>query len=583
VGEATPNQGVGKSQPDVPGPVAKRVRPGGRRWRRRIAWAGAGLLLAVAVGILTPFLFTTQLVRYVLRTEFRRFDPTVAKARLSPRGGLALEGLVLHDPEAGGRTLIAARRLSLKFAWGEVLRLHRKLESLDGEGVELYVRSSAKTPVTLGALSGGGATGGGEPLWVDAAGVAGTLKFETVEGVRLEGGELPMTVKLAMSREGGGVARRFEGKLGSDAGASGAGWGLVKARQDAGRVIIEEARAGNLRGGIEPGAIAGVNDSLSFGVTELSVSGSIGQAFDGTIEIKGIDLKTPEGSKRPIQLSGLGAKGVVHAATGAEAARSISISLGEAGFSSFQYGASAVDRFSTRWELAGGTLVTRDTRFSMYDADVSGHLTFDYGRGIVRECQFDLKHLDQQKLLATMAPGKVAGEGTVSGTIEVHSAPGAAGLNSLVGKVDLHTDGPGRLMIGDVPALRQAVAGTQGEDFTGVVMAQLKNYAYENGHAVLRSGPHGEPELVLNYQRKPLQPGDAGYGVEMNVGGEKVKVSQAVQIKDFVVAMPRESMGSILALATGVKSSIADVLTTQPATTAAPAATQPLAPATAPR
>ena len=222
---------------------------------------------------------------------------------------------------------------------------------------------------------------------------------------------------------------------------------------------------------------------------------------------------------------------------------------------SLKYGSFHMRDLAVQWSLRDQELHVGRASWRMYKADIEGRLRMNMETGVLSQAKFGVKHLDLHDMASTLLPGKMDASGQVSGTIDLHSEldPETRRPKPLGGEVKLASDGPGKLMIGDVKPLQEALTEGKSQELTDVILAQLKNYPYETGSVTLTTMA-GMPEIVLSFTRKPVQAGEPGHDVPMDYEGRKVRANYTVQISRVVIAMPQQTIASILLRASGLRS-----------------------------
>ena len=271
--------------------------------------------------------------------------------------------------------------------------------------------------------------------------------------------------------------------------------------------------------------------------------------------VRGLSLSAPDAKKEDaLALQRLVADFTLSLPLAEPALAVVSLESSSTMFDALTYGSFDVRNFSAAWSLKDQVLHARQAQWNMYKAAVDGQLRLDLESGVLHEAKFSVAKLDLHDLVGTLMPGKMDAQGVVSGTIALHSQMDATTgtPTPLRGEVKLTTDSPGKLMIGDVKPLQQALTEGKSEELTDVILAQLKNYPYESGSATLTAA-RGQPELILSFQRKPVQPGEPGHNAQMDYEGRKVTVNYTVQISQVVIAMPQETLDGILLLASGLR------------------------------
>ena len=271
--------------------------------------------------------------------------------------------------------------------------------------------------------------------------------------------------------------------------------------------------------------------------------------------VRGLSVSAPEAKKEEaLALQRLVADFTLSLPLAEPSLAVVSLESSSTMFDALTYGSFDVRNFSAAWSLKDQVLHARQTRWNMYKAAVDGRLRLDLESGVLHEAKFSVARLDLHDLLGTLMPGKMDAQGLVSGTIALHSEMDVetGTLTPLRGEVKLTTDSAGKLMIGDVKPLQQALTEGKSEELTDVILAQLKNYPYDSGSLTLTAA-RGQPELILSFQRKPVQPGEPGHNAPMDYDGRRVMVNYTVQISQVVIAMPQETLDGILLLASGLR------------------------------
>jgi hypothetical protein len=155
---------------------------------------------------------------------------------------------------------------------------------------------------------------------------------------------------------------------------------------------------------------------------------------------------------------------------------------------------------------------------------------------------------------ANLAPGRLDAEGTVSGTIKLS----AGRKSALKGRIELASDGPGRLRIKDEAAARTLAQQLQVNDHSGVlppnfsdiVVGQLKDYPYRDAKIRI-ADRDGTPVLSLDYTRESVKPGEPGYDVATTFQGKAIRANYTIQLPGVTVVLKGKTIDELLAEATG--------------------------------
>jgi hypothetical protein len=206
-----------------------------------------------------------------------------------------------------------------------------------------------------------------------------------------------------------------------------------------------------------------------------------------------------------------------------------------------------------------GHLWASQTKATAFSGQFNGEGDGDLVQGTLTKAKVQIAHVDQHQALANLAPEKIDAEGPMSGTVELWTEAGAGGQagGPLQMKGDLTADKEGRLMVKDESISKQLGGNLAGvnagplmpKDYGNIVIGQLKNYPYLQGHIQLSmAGKH--PELQLSYKRPSLKEGEPGYNipVETVVKGVKVTVpmSYAVQLAGVSVELRHMTIEELL-------------------------------------
>jgi hypothetical protein len=186
----------------------------------------------------------------------------------------------------------------------------------------------------------------------------------------------------------------------------------------------------------------------------------------------------------------------------------------------------------------GNQLVLSNLSFGAAEGTVDGDIALTLP-GQLDSLRLNFAGISQQVLTRSLYPDAFTAEGPVSGKVAL--ARNEAGLNV---SVDLTPDKPGRLKVARATAAQflapAAKAAAQAEgallpgNFDDILIAQLADYPYQQGHVSLQSAPDGIT-LTLNYTREPLQPGEPGYAVPMTKDGQVISANLLFQVKELTI------------------------------------------------
>ncbi len=176
--------------------------------------------------------------------------------------------------------------------------------------------------------------------------------------------------------------------------------------------------------------------------------------------------------------------------------------------------------------------------------DAEATVKFD---GSLERMKLDFLGLQQQVLFQNFKPDVFTAEGPISGRLLLET--GRDGR--LAGNMEVTADGPGRLKLtrqtsaaSFAPVARAAMQTPDmvlPADFEEIVQAQLSDYPYLTGKALLKEDESGL-HLKLSYDRAPLQEGDPGYGVPVTVAGQKVKANLGFELSGGTVTLHRTAV-----------------------------------------
>lgn len=242
-----------------------------------------------------------------------------------------------------------------------------------------------------------------------------------------------------------------------------------------------------------------------------------------------------------------------------------------------------VDHLKLNLATKTGLLTASDLAFNAYGGTFAGSARVSLANPSDVAGKFTIKNLDQHQLLAACAPEKVDATGTVSGSAKFAMVTDAgipvllprrttststtlsgknAQLSNLLANVDLTADGPGRLMIKDEKVARQIAgalptgmgeaAGILPDNYSDIVVGQLKNYPYLAGTITLTTDT-GYPELHLSYRRPPLTAGEPGFGVKKKIQNQDMLVSYPVQLSSVIFKVQNQTLRELIDRITGLQ------------------------------
>jgi hypothetical protein len=235
-------------------------------------------------------------------------------------------------------------------------------------------------------------------------------------------------------------------------------------------------------------------------------------------------------------------------------------------------GQKTVNGLTAAIAAADGKVRAQDVAFTYADAGFEGQAAVTVAPALqVEEVRVNFKGLDQAIVTAALYPDYFTAEGRISGGLVLQRSE----RGMLSGRVQIDTDGEGtvkfsRETVSQIfgPRVRYAMeqAGSLiPENVDEILMAQFTNFTYDRGQVTVQDGERGL-EVLLNYHRRPLEPGELGYSVPVTVEGQTVqaKVEFGFGAKGFSVTL-NNSIANLLKQMLGFQSLVLAVPAGHPA------------------
>lgn len=536
---------------------------------RRPLLAGA-LVIAIGVTATFPFAFSTMIIRRAISaTPLKELNPDFQSASLSLLGTIEIDNVKIHDSER--HPVISADKIQMQFAWSELFAGHVK--SIKATGLNMTLRPDRSGHPTLLQL-----------LPQDSGDKENSVGFRcdqfSAQGLIItDGYALPRqtlyTLALQMAGSQGATTLDINATI-PDRFTLDATFAPTEITL---RRLVVPPSEFTLNAATLPQILARhipeefKASPLTVKVADIQWAGNwhANGEFATAGEIKNFSAWFADDKLPAIRDLNLKADRIfVKSSPASFTAGGVLIQCGSLSVANTQLGAMTID----------GNAYEGNLRIKQFAADLGGGkingntIEADIGSHTIKRLRININNVEQHDLLKHIAPGKLDAEGRVNGAIDVMTNPESGQLQ---GEVRLHSTSEGRLTIGEVETLQEQIQKKLGNPaLAEFVLAQLRNYPYRSGNMRLSSDGK-TTELTLNYQRKPLAPGDAGYGQELEIDGRKIKTNQAAQLSNLTIALPEQSLDHILLLATGIQHGSAGI-PQKPAPTSRPAtapATQP--------
>ncbi|MEI8195070.1 MAG: hypothetical protein WCI73_04095, partial [Phycisphaerae bacterium] len=339
---------------------------------------------------------------------------------------------------------------------------------------------------------------------------------------------------------------------------------------------------------------------ITLSVTDHTASA--GQAaYAANVNLNGLTFRTGDRALNPCLLDSLNLKlgGSWHpvlppaAALAALNFTGLTLEQGTLSTTALALGKLRVDNLKLNLGTNAGLLSASDLAFNAYGGVFAGSARVNLANPTDVAGKFTIKKLDQHQLLAAFAPEKVDASGTVSGSARLAmttdagllillprraaqigsqpaphptTSPAKTQLSNLLVTADLTADGPGRLFIKDEQLARQIAgslptggveaAGILPDNYSDIVVGQLKNYPYLEGTIGL-TNQTGLPVFHLSYHRPSLTPGEPGYGIKKKIQDQDLLVSYPVQLSSVVITMQNQTLRELFDRLTGWQGMIA--------------------------
>jgi hypothetical protein len=376
------------------------------------------------------------------------------------------------------------------------------------------------------------------------AGLSGSLAASPEAGAKWHGGAAVLTGGPSVTF--GGAVDRATGRVTADKVAV---RNITSLELDG--PFVEQVRAAvrpaagsaadALLGRLGKGAAAALDEVVAGGTYDP------GAGFvRGAVTVNNLSVASAAGVGNPIGVEGLSVSAEVAAPLAADRwAAGLEVKAGEVQARKVTVDRQSLTEVRAKATAAGGRARVSDLAFVFDDGKFSGEAAVSLPAGLDR-LRLDFTGLSQLPITQQLYPDTFTAEGPVSGTLTLGRGRDEAGVERLLGEVDVRGDGAGRLKISrEVSAATfahaaKAAAGAGGAgsiipaDFDQIVINQLADYRYARGEARIRDGARGL-ELELHYTRVPLTPGEAGYGVPVTIAGQTVKASFEFNLGGTVV------------------------------------------------
>lgn len=534
--------------------------------KRRRPLLMLALIAVVGVTAIAPFAFTTLIVRRAISfTSLAEMNPEIQSASISLLGSLQLENVKLHDGEH--HAVIATDTLRIEFNWGDLLNQH--VRQITASGLNITLRPDRNGNPTLLQLL---AADSGKPAGAPSDSRFVCEQFIARGLIVTEGYGLPQqtpyTATFGMA--GTELAPIYDLNIAIPDRL------MADATLTPGEIVVRRLVVSPTEFTFNPAMLPPTlakyvpepfrGSPLTVKTGDLIWAGNWrpGHQLAMAGELKNFSAYFADDKLPAVRdLSVKTDRFYISDSLDSLAFNSLTVQCGTLSTSQLQAGKLNLD--ATAYE---GNLRIRQINAELAGGRISGNNSeIDLPHGSVKQLRLAISNIDQHELVKNLAPGKLDATGRVNGAIDISTHPETGQLQ---GAINLTAAGEGRLMIGDMQALQERIRKRLGNNkIADLVILQLRNYPYSAGNLRLRSDGT-TPEITLNYTRKPLKAGDAGYNEEIEIEGRKLKANQAVQINDLTIAMPEQSIENILLMTAGVQNWLGRRATaTMPATTQA--------------
>ena len=546
-----------------------------RRWPRRVL-LGTGLLLMLA-GFLLVVSATAIARWYIGGSDYARFRPTLGGVTLGPAGALTITDLTLFEPDSPA-PLLHADRVAIGFSWTQIFS--RQIDTVRITGLTVYVRSAGDLPVTLLRLAEPPLPAPSAPpppptaepgLWIANLLATGECVIDPGIPIQTTSARLPLTVLMRMEGSHTSPEPRLDVRLGAAAANSPAApWLTGQMCYVRGRFLTFalDSHALELRTTdsawcklLQP-YLPQQPDSARLSLDRLHLDGKIIFATglaSGTVRVLNLSAAALHAGQPAAAAEHLTFSTTFEMPlTTAEAPRVDAASCHIAGtlsLAALSRGDARIDQASTDFKFDQGVLALKSLDLQYARGSITGALAYDGTAKKLAAAALTIAHLDAHEALAAAAPGRVDAQGTFSGTADFS----LTAANELTGKIDLTADAPGKLLIADekiAEAIAQPLAAAKipqaPPNLNEIVVGQLKNYPWKTAHVEI-SARQGRPVVRLDLTRQPIKEGEPGYGVDMVMAAQHMKVNYPVQIPGLEISIPNQSIESILGIITGLK------------------------------
>lgn len=304
--------------------------------------------------------------------------------------------------------------------------------------------------------------------------------------------------------------------------------------------------------------------SLSF--EEMTLSGRVELGEDpratGSLRLTGLSFNAPRQEEQEWAVAGVHVHGTATAPLAGDWLTGLRITDATVQAQRLTAGKRTVTGLTARLSAEGGKGAATDVAFGFAEGAFTGTLGVALTPSPqVESVRLGFKGLDQAVVMAALHPDYFTAEGPISGEIVLGREGGAAagGGRALAGTIQFVTDGPGTLKfsretVSQVfgPKVKEAMSqpGTLvPENVDEILLGQFANFRYVSGRVEIRDGARGL-DIHMSYQRRPLEPGDPGYAVPVEVAGQRVLATVPFGLPGFTVTV-NDSIENLLRKAMG--------------------------------
>lgn len=548
------------------------MAPTGKRQRlRRCAIASAAILIAL---VLSPFVFTTAFVRWFLkRDNLAPYRITVSSATLLPRGELILYDLRVHDPvNSALPPVVLADSLQIGFSWRRIFS--GQFDSIDGQGVELKASAAS-----LQNLAAGGTADTSAPPQIKRIGLNGRLHLDELTGSgKLPVPEVPFRLLVTAETSGSVPAYDVYAVAGSSEVVTDDNAPALAIRANARylggpgwSIDISSAAVHNLVLTVPPEHLAWV--PTTFGDTsagaQLRISGFNAKGmmtldtaphFIGDITLQRADVRLVGQTTDSIERLKLTA--ACSLVLSQDLVSSSTVTGANVSIRAVRLGGLEIANAAGTSELRSGELRVRDFHGNLAEGTFDLSLTLDQATGL-REAYLKLEKVEQSQIARNFATERLSAQGLIDANAVLRRDE----LGRLTGTLAIETAGPGRLSITDekfTNALAAKVPVPAGvtipPNMQEIIVGQLRDYPYTVGFVQVADKPGGV-EVVLDYTRRPLELGDPGHGVMIELEGQSVRANYPVHLRSFTIVLPDRTVADLVETGAGLRSQAASAAT----------------------